>query len=304
MKTVNYFLLFAAVLSMSACTREKSQRPPANAYAQKELHFGLIPEQNVFRQRERYATLKQYLSDRLGVTVTLTSLSRYGNIIERFSAEKLDGAFFGSFTYVLAHSQLGVEPIARPINLDGTSMYRGYLFARRDSRISTPKDMQGKRFAFVERATSAGYLFPLAYFRQHNVHDPHAFLGEMYFAGSHDASILAVLNHEADIGAAKNTIFEQMAAENPRIGSELRILASSDVFPQNCIAVRADLDPELKVSLKRELLGMATDPEGAAVLKKFGARGFIETSDGDYAAVYRLSVQAGIDVATYRYENK
>jgi len=54
--------------------------------------------------------LRTYLLDRLGIAVNFTSLSRYGNIIERFTAENMDGAFFGSFTYALAHRQLGVEP--------------------------------------------------------------------------------------------------------------------------------------------------------------------------------------------------
>jgi len=34
------------------------------------------------------------------------------------------------------------------------------------------------------------------------------------------------------------------------------------------------------------------------------ARGFLETSDGAYAAVCRLTAQAGIDMKTYRYNNR
>lgn len=297
-------LLLILLSLVPACSKEKAQPPETKGYAQQEIVIGLIPEQNVFRQRERYLALRQYLADRLGVTITFTSLSRYGNIVERFSSEKLDGAFFGSFTYALAHQQLGVEPIARPINLDGTSTYRGYLFVRRDSRILNASDMRGKRFAFVERATSAGYLFPLAYFKAHQVADVHAYLGETFFSGSHDAAVLAVLSRDADIGVAKNTIYDQMEQEDPRIGRELQILATSDVFPQNCLAVRKDLDPKLKKALKQALLDMGKDDEGIAALKKFGARGFVETSDEDYATVYRLTAQAGIDIATYRYTNR
>jgi len=289
---------------LHACTNEKPQPSVPKGYAQQEILIGLIPEQNVFRQRERYGVLKQYLADRLGVTITFTSLSGYGNIVKRFSNEKLDGAFFGSFSYALAHQQIGVESIARPINLDGTSTYRGYLFVRRDSRILGASDMRGRRFAFVERATSAGYLFPLAYFRTHHVDNLSVYLGETFFAGSHDAAILAVLNRDADVGAAKSTIYDQMEKEDPRIGKELQILAASDEFPENCLAVRKDLDPKLKTALRQALLDMGKDNEGAAVLKKFGARGFVETTDGDFASVYRLTGQAGIDMTTYLYNNR
>jgi phosphonate transport system substrate-binding protein len=233
--------------SMYGCTSPREEAPQKPSFGQQELLIGLIPEQNIFRQRERYLLLRRYLSDRLGITVNFTSLSRYGNIVDRFRSERMDGAFFGSFTYALAHQQLGVEPLARPVNLDGTSTYHGYIFVRKDSGIRIAANMRGKRFAFVERATTAGYLFPLAYFRSSGIHDPHEYLGQSFFAGSHDAAIIAVLNREADIGAAKNTIYDQLAGENKRIEQELVVLAASGVVPQNCLAVRADLDPALKV---------------------------------------------------------
>jgi phosphonate transport system substrate-binding protein len=297
-------MLLLAVLVLSGCKRTAEEAPRKRSFGQQELLIGLIPEQNIFRQRERYLVLRKYLTDRLGITVNFTSLSRYGNIIERFRAERMDGAFFGSFTYALARQQLEVEPLARPVNLDGTSTYHGYIFARKDSGIRTAADMRGKRFAFVERATTAGYLFPLAYFRASGIADPQAYLGQSFFAGSHDAAILAVLNKEADVGAAKNTIYDQLVGENVRIDRELVILAASGVVPQNCLAVRKDLDPVLKQELKQALLDMEKNPEGAEVLRRFGARGFIATHDRDYSYLYTLSKQVGIDLRTYQYKNE
>ena len=302
----NFVLAVIAAMALlaSGCSKQKEEPPLRRAFGQQELLIGLIPEQNIFRQRERYNLLRTYLSGKLGITVNFTSLSRYGNIIDRFTAERMDAAFFGSFTYGLAHRQLGVEPLARPVNLDGTSTYHGYLFVRRDSGIKKAADMKGKRFAFVEHATTAGYLFPLAFFRSSGIADPQQFLGQTFFAGSHDAAVLAVLNREADIGAAKNTIYEQLTGENPRIEQELIILATSGVVPQNCLAVRKDLDPDLKAELKHALLEMDKDPEGAEVLRKFGARSFVETVDQDYAYLYTLAGQVGIDLKTYNYRNK
>jgi phosphonate transport system substrate-binding protein len=297
-------LLILAALAAGGCERQKHEPPSKSTFGRQEILIGLIPEQNVFRQRERYQSLKKYLLEKHGIAVNFTSLSRYGNIIERFKSEKMDGAFFGSFTYALAHHQIGVEPLVRPVNLDGTSTYHGYIFARRDSGIHTAADMKGKRFAFVDRATLAGYLFPLAYFKKNGIGDLHAHLGESFFAGSHDAAILAVLNGEADAGAAKNTIYDEFSAEHPRIEKELVILARSDVVPQNCLAVRKGLDPVLKQALKQALLEIDRSSEGEEALKRFSARGFIETQDSDYTYLYRLSSDAGINLRTYRYENR
>ncbi len=303
-KRMTTILLVAVSLAFGACENKKAPPEQKKTLGQQELLIGLIPEQNVFRQRERYMVLRKYLSDRIGMTVNFTSLSRYGNIIERFVAEKMDGAFFGSFTYGLAHSQLGVEPLARPVNMDGTSTYHGYIFVRKDSGIRSESSMKGKRFVFVERATTAGYIFPLAYFREKGIVDPHSYLGETFFAGSHDAAILAVLNKEADIGAAKNTIYDQLMSENPRIEKELMIIGASGVVPQNCLAVRSDLDPDIKKALVKVLVEMEKNEEGRDALRRFGARGFIETSDKDFEYLYKITSQVGINLKTYHYRNE
>jgi len=99
---------------------------------QTDFTIGLIPERNIFKQIERYEPLAGYLSKKIGRHITLKVLTRYGNIIDNFLSLNLDAAFFGSFTYALAHSKIGVEPIARPVNMDGSSTYYGLIFVRKD----------------------------------------------------------------------------------------------------------------------------------------------------------------------------
>ena len=61
-------LLLLLVPFLFACRKEKPQPTVPKGYALQEILIGLIPEQNVFRRRERCGVLKQYLADRLGVT--------------------------------------------------------------------------------------------------------------------------------------------------------------------------------------------------------------------------------------------
>ncbi len=274
------------------------------AAEQEQILIGLIPEMNVFKQMQRFKPLSEYLSKKTGVTVKLTILSRYGNIIDRFVTEKMDGAFFGSFTGALAIEKLGVEPLARPINLDDTSSYRGYLFVRKDSGITTVDAMKGKKMAFVERATTAGYIFPVAYLKEHGVSDFASFFKEYYFTGSHDAAVLAVLDKKADVGAAKHSVYDRVRGTDPRVDKELTILATSAWVPSNGLCVRKNLNPHLKKKLKEALLGIDKDPEGRTVLEKLGAKRFIETTVKDYEPVFDLAKKAGIDIKTYQYKNE
>ena len=109
-------MLFLCIALLAGCNDKKA--PPATKQpAGKVLVIGLIPEQNIFRQMERYGPLAKYLQQRTGYQIKLEVLPRYGNIIDNFVSKGMDGAFFGSFTYTLAHAKLGVKVIARPENL-------------------------------------------------------------------------------------------------------------------------------------------------------------------------------------------
>ncbi|MFC1837678.1 phosphate/phosphite/phosphonate ABC transporter substrate-binding protein, partial [Thermodesulfobacteriota bacterium] len=181
------FKFFLAVILLFFAITPGFQCFAANAAPQEEsITIGLIPEMNVFKQRKRFEPLAAYLSKHMGITVKLSILSRYGNIIERIKEEHFDGAFLGSFTGALAISQLGVVPLARPINKDGTSTYYGHIFVRGDSNIKSAADMKGKTLALVERATTAGYVFPLAWFKRQGIDNIDTYFKEYYFTGSHD----------------------------------------------------------------------------------------------------------------------
>lgn len=277
--------------------------PQAAPQPRQKLLIGLIPEMNIFKQKQRFRLLGDYLAKKTGLPVEFTILSRYGNIIDSFRTEKMDGAFFGSFTGALAIGKLGVLPLARPVNLDNSSTYQGYLFVRKDSGIKTAADMRGKRMAFVEKATTAGYLFPLAYLREQGITNIETFFRERIFTGSHDAAIVAVLDRTADVGAAKHSVYDRVRRENSRVDQELVIIARSPSVPSNGLCVRSDLDPALKTKLKEALLGLDRDPAGKAVLENFGALRFIETTPNDYQPVLDLAREAGIDLRTYRYRN-
>jgi len=290
------------LLLLAGCS-PKEPPAPASKPPVKKLVIGLIPEQNIFRQMERYEPLMAYLGGKTGVRFELMVLPRYGNIIGNFQTSKMDGAFFGSFTYALAHAKLGVEVLARPVASDNSSTYYGIILVRKDSPIRTARDMKGKRFAFVDKATMAGYLLPLKYFHENGIPDYRKYLKEAYFAGTHEDVISDVLNRKADIGAAKSTVFARLARVDPRISNELLVLARSPEVPENGLAVRKDIDPSFRNQLREVLLDMHRDPDGKKVLDQFGAQRFIETKDEDYRPVMKYAEDIHLDLATYDYLN-
>ncbi len=298
------WILVGLCLALLVGCSEKGKTPAASKTSGRALVVGLIPERNIFKQIERYQPLANYLRTKTGIDIKLKVLSRYGTIIDNFRSAELDGAFFGSFTYALAHARLGLAVLARPEDANGISTYYGVIFVRKDGRIRTAAAMRGKRFAFVDKATTAGYLLPLEYFRNNGIGDYKAYFHEAYFAGTHEDAIYDVLNRKADIGAAKSTVYERLANADGRITRDLLILARSPEVPENGLAVRGDIDDSVKNALRTALIGMDKDPAGREVLEAFGSRRFSATSDSDYKPVLDYARDAGIDLVSYDYRNE
>ncbi len=292
-------MLFICLLVLAGCAGKEP--PPQKQTYGRVLTIGLIPERNMFDQMQRYKALAKYIQIKTNYKINLVAFPEYGDVITQFTLKHLDGAVFGSFVYSLANAKLGVEVIARPEDLKGISTYHGLIFVRKDSGIRTAKDMRGKKFAFVDKATTAGYLLPLDYFHRNGITDYKTYFGETYFTGSHDGAVYDVLYGKADIGAAKNTIYERLTEADPLMERELSILAKSPDVPENAVGLRKEIDVSVRDKLKEVLLNMQNDPEGINVLKRFGARRFIETSNDDFEPVIRYCKHLNLNLSTFDY---
>lgn len=265
----------------------------------KELLLGIEPEHNIFDQMQRYRYLASYLSNHLGVKVNLTIMSRYGEVLKRFKSRKLDGAFLTAYTASMGIKDLNLEPIANPVNLNGEFTSQGYIFVRKDSGIRDVKNMEGKRIVFVDPATMEGYLFPLAYLERHGIKNINKFFTRFDFSGSHVSSILAVLDGRADIGSAKDTIFNDMVRNDPSVQQELEIIAKSPKTPEITLCISNETDLYLQAKLINILLQMDKTAQGKKVLEQFKALRFVKSNKKDFAIIEEMAQEAMSAIAEH-----
>ncbi|OGQ95866.1 MAG: hypothetical protein A2521_01815 [Deltaproteobacteria bacterium RIFOXYD12_FULL_57_12] len=295
-----------SVTSILAAGEEPVAIPPLTLKKLKEtgLNIVLVPEKNIFEQRKQYKYLTDYLAKKLGVAVHLDIMPNYGKISDAFIEGQADAGFFGSFSYVLTQAKAGIEPIARPVWSNGKSTYCGYLFVRKDSGILSVADMKGKSLALVDKATTAGYIFQRFYFNSFGINDLSEYFSHIYFAGTHDAAAWAVYIGEADVGAAKDLIFNELGDNYPDFKDKMLVLAESPPVPSNGLAVNRNMHPALKTFLKTIFLNMDKTEEGREVLKRFGAAKFIATKDEDYTPVIKMVEKLNIELGTYPYKGQ
>lgn len=300
MKTVSVLLAFACLTLLLSCT-DSPQLPESTKPRQVSgelLTIAILPERNVFEQKRKYRPLADYLSKALGVNVKIKLLDSYGAIYDEIENGTIDGAFFGSYNYILARARTNIEPVARPVDADGKSNYHGIIFTRRDSGLTKhAATWKGKRIALVHEVTTAGYIFPKWYLRQQGIRYFERHFSKVIFAGSHDAAILSVLKGQADIGTAKDTIYRSVLADNPAMQQEMLVLAESMEVPANTLSLRSSLSPETKSALKKELLGMHLTPDGLRVLSGLGATAFKETRDSEYDELREMTKALSVDLS-------
>ncbi|RJQ17710.1 MAG: phosphate/phosphite/phosphonate ABC transporter substrate-binding protein [Nitrospiraceae bacterium] len=300
-----FFLVLFLLISFS-CT---NNTPDINSVEPKKIRentltIAILPEQNVFEQRKKYRPLAEYLSNALDMNVKIKLLDSYGSIYDEIKNKTIDGAFFGSFNYVLTKARADIEPIARAVGTDGKSTYHGLIFTRKDTGLTgNAKALKGKSIALVHEVTTAGYIFPAWYLKKHGVNNFEQYFSKITFTGSHDAAILAVFKGQADIGAAKDLIYEKLLSDNPDIKDKLVVIASSIEVPSNTLCLRGDLDPGIKISLKEILLSMHTSPDGKNTLTALDALSFKETADSEYAELRKMASELDLDPQIYPFRH-
>jgi phosphonate transport system substrate-binding protein len=156
--------------------------------------------------------------------------------------------------------------------------------------------MRGKSVVFVDKATTEGYVFAMALFRRHGVEDLDSYFNRHYFSGSHASAVFAVLDGRADVGSAKDTVYDQLVSRDRSIGSELSIIATSPPVPEVTLCIKSDLEPELLEKLRTSLLTMDQTIEGHRVLKKLAARRFVPANPDDFAVVSEMAEDAGVNM--------
>ena len=282
-----------------------------------EILIGIVPEQNVMVQDQRYRPLADYLSYSLNerFSVKIKLFPTYIEACRALVDGDINAAFLGSLAYTAVREY--VDVLARP-DYGGVSTYKGLIFARTDSGIETLEQMRGKRIILGGRTTTAGYVFPIYYFTKHGIPDYERYFSETNFAGTHEDAILAVLNNQADIGAAKDLILHSLSEGNPALESEIRILAESPPVPSNAFVLRKDVSfpcfechqkrlrgggsgenaspQNMGMVIKERLLGLSGDPEGKKALAAVGnASGFLETTAEDYSELYSMLENIGLN---------
>lgn len=227
-----------------------------------------------------------YVSKRVGVKFIIQPIIGYEKSVEKLRDGVVDAGIFGSAPAYISIKSDTAEPIARP-EARKSSVYYGYWMTFKGNGLNSISDFKGKKFAYVDPYTSAGYLFPRAAIKAKGF-DPDNFFGTLKFAGTHEAAIQMLLNGTVDGCAAKDTAYKKFIETNIGLKDKLNVLEVAGPFPERTLMISKRVSETLRKNVKETLLKMDSDPEGLKILTEAGRSRYVETTIEDFAAIKRI----------------
>ncbi|MGE3913363.1 MAG: phosphate/phosphite/phosphonate ABC transporter substrate-binding protein, partial [Chloroflexota bacterium] len=242
----------------------------------------------------------QLLSDALkketGLTYTGDVPTSYAAVVEAMCADRVDIGWVSPLAYILAREKCDADMSLVSVTRVGTQ-YWGVIVTRVDSPIQKVEDLKGKKFAWVDPGSTSGYLFPRVILGEHGMKPED--LGEQVFAGGHDKVGLAILEGQVDAGAMGKDSISRVNSLRPNADKELRIDEESPPIPNDGVAFRKGLPPEIIEKTRQALLKISATEEGQKLFEEaIGTRGVAETTDAAYEPVRRAATVLNMDLQT------
>lgn len=103
--------------------------------------------------------------------------------MEAFGTKRADIAAMNSFGYVIANRKYGAEAKMTVLR-HGSPTYQSQFIAKTDGSIKSLSDLAGKKIAFVDPASTSGYLLPLKTLKERKIEPK-----ESVFAMKHDSVV-------------------------------------------------------------------------------------------------------------------
>jgi phosphonate transport system substrate-binding protein len=254
------------------------------------LTMGFVPSRDAEHIATSVKPLEEKLSEVLGVPVHAEVMTSYAGLIEAMRTGQVDIGFLAPFNFVQAETRAGVQVILKS-ERRGAVTYRAQFSARADlDHINSIEDLlehEGLRWAFVDSGSTSGYLYPADTFINMGLEfeelDTHFV---QLLTGGHDASIIALINGDADFATTFEDARTVVEEDYPDVMDQVKVLGYTADIPNDTISVRQGLSDEWVQKIKDAFLSFNDDEQMIEVMNEvYQWTGIVEAKSEDYDIV-------------------
>ncbi|OMD42527.1 phosphate/phosphite/phosphonate ABC transporter substrate-binding protein [Paenibacillus odorifer] len=274
---------------------KETAAPVAEGYVPEKLTVQFVPSQNADTLEAKAKPLEKLLGDKLGIPVEVSVSTDYNTVIEAMASKKVDVGFLPPTAYVLAKEKGAAEVILQAqrfgVNDEtGAStdeladFYKSMIIVKKDSAIKSVADLKGKKIAYQNVTSSAGFVWPAATLMDAGL-DPLKDVQAITVKG-HDQGVLAVLNGDVDAAAIFQDARNVVLKDYPKVFEDTQVLAFTDKIPNDTISVRSDMNKEWMEKIQQAFIDIAADKEGHEIVKEiYSHEGYVKSQDSNFDIV-------------------
>ncbi|MCA1669963.1 MAG: phosphate/phosphite/phosphonate ABC transporter substrate-binding protein [Thermomicrobia bacterium] len=270
----------------------------------KPITMYFVPSEQVDKVLASGNQIAKDLETLTGLKFKTAVPTSYGAVIESMGSGDADIAWLATFAYLIAHQKYNAN-VALTTVRNGLDTYKGEILARADSGINDIKGCNGKTMAWVDAASTSGYIFPSALFAQQGIKP-----SKEIFAGGHPQAVLAVYQGNADCAATfyspdnpDGTIADGRQSQvktYPDIVTKLKAVGFTPDIPNDTVSFRKDFPKELQDRVVNALLYYIAQPDGQKQLKDlYSITGLVRSDDSRYNVVRDSLKALGKDPSEY-----
>jgi phosphonate transport system substrate-binding protein len=229
-----------------------------------------------------YTSLIAITEKLTGLNIDTIKVTDYNAAVEAMRADRAHIAWFGGKTYVKAAEIANAEAFAagvRPGEKDAG--YYTYFVVKNDSSLKKFEDVKGKIISLNTIGSTSGDLIPQVELNKINLSiKKKSHFKNVFYAGSHDACLLAVLNNQSDVCGMSSRNFEARLEDGTFKKEDVRIIHKSDRVPPPPLAYSKMIPKEDRDKIKKAILESHKHGEIGGYGGKMSH--YIEVKDSDY----------------------
>ncbi|MBU7595287.1 phosphate/phosphite/phosphonate ABC transporter substrate-binding protein [Metabacillus halosaccharovorans] len=290
-KLSKLFLTVGLVSTLAACGNGASSSSSAAAETEnkgwpEELTLVQMPNENNPNAASMHTSLREHLSEELGIEVKEFEGGSYAVGIEALASGNLDIMLASPMSYYQADKKAGAELLVTP-QVEGLKYYTAFITQKDNEEINNMEDLKGKNFAFVNAASSSGYLYPKGTLVQEFDLDPDLveqsgyFFENVTFSESHPNSAMGVKMGDYDAAAVAQGQLDSMIEAGTIKEDEFKTIGRTDDIPDASYIVREDLPEDFKEALRDAFVSFDDEKYFEAVHNDPNAR-FVATEQDYY----------------------
>jgi phosphate/phosphite/phosphonate ABC transporter binding protein len=220
------------------------------------------------KTRQRMTDFATRLSELSDHDVGIVPLASYRHVAQRLQRGEIDLAWLSPIPLV-SLSANGMATALATLHRDQLVHYRCAIIVSSSATLSNLAALRGKRPAWVDQHSAAGYVLPRIELAAHGIGGDD--LAGERFLGSHDAVVRAVASGHADFGAtfariARSGEVTGPWSRTPGLMRSIRVVTTFGAIPPDAIACRPDMDITVRTRVTEALHAMARSPKDRALV--------------------------------------